>query len=190
MITVIWILAALGAAAVLLLVLQAAARAYLAWRGTRVVTCPETGTTAAVEVDARHAAVTAALGDADLRLRDCSRWPGRHDCGQECLQQIEAAPADCLARTMLTRWYEGKSCAFCRKPFTEIQWLEHKPALISPKRRTLGWHEVRADRIPEVLSTHLPVCWNCHVIATLRREHPELVVERPQRAQGWSRREG
>ena len=57
----------MGSATVLVLVFMAAAiglglvavRAYLRYRGTRVVTCPVTGDTVAVEVDATHAAVTA-----------------------------------------------------------------------------------------------------------------------------------
>ena len=29
------------------------------------------------------------------------------------------------------------------------------------------------------MGTHLPVCWNCHIAESFRREHPELVVDRP-----------
>jgi hypothetical protein len=67
----------------------------------------------------------------------------------------------------------------CGKPLEEIDWLEHKPALMSPEQKTVEWHEVRAEKLPEVLSTHLPVCWNCHIAETFRREFPELVVDRP-----------
>ena len=38
------------------------AGAYLKYRGMRVITCPETRTPAAIEVDATHAALTAATG--------------------------------------------------------------------------------------------------------------------------------
>src|SRR5512144_439621 len=88
-------------------------RAYRRYRGARVIVCPETRAPAAVELDARHAAATDLFGDADLRLQSCSRWPERQDCGQECLAQIEAAPEDCLARTILAKWYEGATCALC-----------------------------------------------------------------------------
>jgi len=43
-------------------------------------------------VDEGHAAATTALGDPELRLKGCSHWPEREQCGQECLSQIESAP--------------------------------------------------------------------------------------------------
>jgi hypothetical protein len=52
--------------------------------GRRRVFCPETGDVAIVRIDALHAAVSSAIGDPELRVLDCSRWPERRDCGQEC----------------------------------------------------------------------------------------------------------
>lgn len=153
-------------------------RAYLMFRGKRLVTCPETREHAAVDVDIRHAALTAALGQPSFRLSDCSRWPDRHDCGQACLKQIQVVPADCLVRTILMRWYEGKSCVLCGKDLGHIDWL-HKPALMTLERRTFEWHEIRPETIPETLTTHLPVCWNCHIAETFRRQYPDLIVDRP-----------
>src|SRR5208337_1144224 len=65
-----------------------AVRAYFGYRGKRLITCPETHTTAAVDVAAGEAAVGAFLTEPTLRLKECSRWPERQDCGQACLQQI------------------------------------------------------------------------------------------------------
>ena len=146
---------------------------YLRFRGTRVVTCPETEQPAAVKV-----ALAATFDEPHLRLKECTRWPERRNCGQECLKQIEAAPEDCLVRTILTKWYQGKSCIYCRKPLGTINWLEHKPALLSPERNTVEWQDLRPETIPGVLATHRPVCWNCHIAETFRREHPELIVDR------------
>jgi hypothetical protein len=53
---------------------------------------------------------------------------------------------------------------------------------MSPEGRTFGWGEVPAERLPEVLGTHLPVCWNCHIAETFRRQHAELVIDRPSAA--------
>jgi hypothetical protein len=144
-----------------------------------VITCPETGKPAAVEVDARHAAATAALGKPRLRLRDCSRWPERQGCGQECLAQIEMAPKGCLLRTTVTEWYHGKTCILCSKPIGEINWLDQSPGLMGPEGQTFQWNEIPPETVPEVLRTHRPVCWNCHIIETFRHRHPELVVDRP-----------
>ena len=81
----------------------------------------------------------------------------------------------------MTRWYEGKSCVYCGKPLGEVDWIEHKPCLMSPDRRTVEWKDIPAETIPGVLETHQPVCWNCHIAETFRREHPELVVDRDWR---------
>ena len=156
--------------------------AYLKFRGTRVVVCPETREYAAVEVDAGHAATTTArAGHAELKLYQCTRWPEHAGCAQECLGQIERAPGDCLVRTMLTEWYEGKSCAFCGKPIGEINWVEHKPALLSPDHRLIDWKAVPPEKVPGALATHRAVCWNCYIAESFRAEHPELVVDRDRR---------
>jgi len=162
--------------------LRAAVGMCLRFRGTRVIACPETRQPAAVEVDSRLAARTASLSRPFLRLRQCSRWPERQDCGQQCLRQIEAAPADCLVRTMLTKWYEGTSCAFCGKAIGPIHWVDHKPALLTPGRKTVEWRDVRPEDLPKTLDTHWPVCWNCHIAESFRARFPHLVVDDPRPA--------
>ena len=155
--------------------------AYLRLRGKRVVQCPETRRPAGVEVDAGRAAIASAFGEPRLRLRDCTRWPERADCGQQCLAEIEAAPEECLVRTIVSRWYEDKRCVLCHKPIAPSNWALHKPALIDPNRTTHEWREIQVDELSEVFSTYQPICWNCHVAETFRREHGDLVVERPGR---------
>jgi hypothetical protein len=182
MMTTLSLVALLVVVVALVLLFRAIVKAYLEFRGTRVVICPEITAPAAVDVDARHATATAIFGEPCLRLSACSRWPEREDCGQECLKQIELAPAACLARTILARFYEGRSCALCGHAFAAIEWSSHKPALMSPGRRTLTWGEVSAEHLSEALGTHLPVCWNCHIAETFRRQHPELVIDGPSAA--------
>lgn len=156
-----------------------ALRTYRKFRGTRVITCPETGCPAAVEVDKKHAAATSAAGETELRLTSCSRWPEREGCGQECLAQIEAAPEECLVRNMLVEWYRGSLCAFCQKEMPEIHWSDNKPALLTPDGKTIEWAEVRPEDLPRVFATHRRVCWNCHVAQSFRAQFPGLAVERP-----------
>ena len=105
--------------------------AYRAYRGKRLITCPETQRPAAVDVDAVHAAATAIGGGADLRLKDCSRWPERAGCGQDCLSQIESEPGACRVRNVVAEWYRGKTCALCGKAIPEVKWSEHRPGLLS-----------------------------------------------------------
>ncbi|HSB12026.1 MAG TPA: hypothetical protein VLM38_21245 [Blastocatellia bacterium] len=154
------------------------AGAFVRYRGKRLITCPETRKPAAVDVDATHAALTALTGHPDLRLKTCTRWPERQDCGQECLLQVELSPEDCLVRHILTSWYEGKHCVWCGRKFGAIQWSDHKPALLSEDGKSLEWQDVAPEKIPDVLATHFPVCWDCHITRTFCREHPEMVVDR------------
>lgn len=172
----------IGAVIVLGCLTAAGAMAFIAYRtakGKRLVTCPENKERVAVEVDAVHAVVSSTLGPVDLRLSTCTRWPERRDCGQECLRQIETAPDGCLVHGLLRDWYAEHSCVFCGRAFGPIESWGHKLALLGPDGTTLEWGEVRTESLPDVLATHKPVCWNCHVAELFRREHPELVIDRP-----------
>lgn len=156
-----------------------ALRTYLKFRGKRIVSCPETHQAAGVRVAAGKAAAGAVLGAAQVRLSECSRWPEKEGCGQECLAQIEEAPVACLVSTIVNQWYAGQSCVYCHKPFGEIHWHDHPPALVDAERKTFQWNEVHVENLQKVLASHLPVCWSCHIAESFRRIHPELVVDRP-----------
>jgi hypothetical protein len=160
-------------------VATASVSAYMTFRGKRVVTCPETRAPAGVEVDARHAAATSFRGRPELRLQSCSRWPERDGCGQDCLQEIEAAPAGCLVRNMLDAWYRSQRCAFCGNPFGTIHWHDHKPALLSPQGKIIEWRQLASEDVPGALESERAVCWNCGIAETFRMEHPDLVTDRP-----------
>jgi hypothetical protein len=69
-------------------------RVYFKFRGTKLVTCPETHKPALVQVAARSMGMQAILSEPCLRLSECSRWPMRQGCGQDCLRQIEAPPSE------------------------------------------------------------------------------------------------
>ena len=175
-----FLLVAAVASGVLLLTIQLF-RYWLRWRGTRVVTCPENQRKVGVEVDARHAAFTGLYTGPALRLSSCTRWPERQGCGQACLSEIAQAGQGCLVRTLLSRWYEAKDCAYCGKPIGEIDWGARKPALLTPGGTTIDWAQVNAEHLDEVLATHRPVCFACHVTNTFARAHPELLVDRSAR---------
>ena len=147
---------------VVCLLLARILRSYLRYKNRMVVTCPETDRTVGVDVDARHAAITCAVGRGSLRLTDCTRWPERQGCGQECLSQIEASPESCIIRKRLESWYEGKTCSCCERGIGVIRWHEHRPALVSPDYRLLQWEDVLAEEMSQVLATHKPVCGTCN----------------------------
>jgi hypothetical protein len=146
--------------------------------GGRVVICPENQQQAMVEIDARRAGLTSLFGKTEIRLESCWRWPLKEDCGQECLLQLSEVDNDCLVRSVLMKWYQGKKCAFCQRPFSEVELIDHKPVLFNPEGFTVEWAAIPISAVNEAMATYLPVCWNCHVAQTFHREHPELVVER------------
>ena len=156
-------------------------KAWVIYRGTRIVVCPETREIVAVAVDARHAALSAPAGRPALRLESCTRWPEKRACGQECLGQIESAPEACLLRGILTDWYGAKSCAFCARGFGTLHWHDHRPALLAPDGALVDWTGFAPEQVVDVLATHKPVCWDCRVAEGFRREHPELLIDRPPR---------
>ena len=84
-----------------------------------------------------------------------------------------------MVRNLVAKWYTKRTCVYCGKAIQESDWLNQILALLGPDRKTVKWKQIRPETLPEVLATYLPVCLSCHVTETFRREHPDLVVERP-----------
>jgi hypothetical protein len=176
--TIAYVLIALLLVAAVYLGIRYFVRSSQRFSGERVIICPETGKQAIVEVDARHAALSSLIGQTDLRLENCWRWPLREDCGQECLMQLDMAPDECLVRSVLEKWYRHKTCVFCSRSFEEVDLMDHKPALLNPEGITVEWKQIPLSAVAEAMATYLPVCWNCHIAQTFRLEHSDLVVDR------------
>ena len=178
MMTIVYLIAVALVAVLIYFGIRYFVRASKQFGGARVIICPETGKQAMVEVDASRAALTSLVGQTDIRLENCWRWPLNENCGQECLLQLDVAPVECLVRSVLMKWYRGKKCTFCQRPFGLVELIDHKPALLNPEGVTVEWSAVPISAVTEALATYLPVCWNCHIAQTFRREHSDLVVER------------
>jgi hypothetical protein len=185
--TEVYLLILIAGFLALYLIAPAMAGNYLKYRGKRVIICPETRKPAGVVVQAAHAALTSAGSAPELRLKSCSRWPERQDCGQECLLQVELAPEDCLLRNILVNWYAGKECVFCGRQFGKIHSIDHKPAMLGPDGKMVAWEELAAEKVPEMMTTHSPVCWDCYITQTFCREHPQSVVDRTRISAGVHR---
>ncbi len=181
----VYMLLVVIAAGALLLALSPLIKAYWKARGTRLVTCPETQEPVAVEIDPMDAAFHALLKTREVHLQSCTRWPEKAGCGQECLSQIAAAPNGCLVHSLLAEWYAEKDCALCGKALS-VEFGQHKPALISSDGVTCEWADLRVEDLPEILATHRPICWDCHVVETLYRMHPELITEREPHKPYWA----
>lgn len=159
------------------------------WEGLRfrdkmLVTCPETHEPAAVKVNVVRAAVKAIAGRQGLELSDCSRWPERKECDQDCLEQVERDPENHRVWTIAAHWYAGKKCVYCRKPIEKLSHFDRSPALLDRERNTAEWDHLPAETLPGSFSRDLPVCWSCHIAQTFLREHPDLVVYRPWKKSG------
>ena len=59
---------------------------------------------------------------------------------------------------------------------------ERRPTVLLPDQSSTEWQEIPAERLPETLKTALPLCFGCHIANTMRREHPELVIDRSRPA--------
>jgi hypothetical protein len=153
-------------------------RAWRRARGVRLITCPENHRPAAVTLDAVDAGLAAAVNERAFHLSSCTRWPEKRDCNQACLSQIAEAPDGCLVRARVAAWYRGKKCSLCQKSIEPTSWIDHQPALLSPGNMTVLWDEVPVEYLPDVFNTHRPVCWDCHVAESFRREFPDTVVDR------------
>ncbi len=83
------VIAAIIAVAVGYVLLPVAADTFRRFRTKRSLSCPVTGGEAEVGIDAGRAAWTSAFGRALLRVKNCSLWPARKNCPQDCLHLPE-----------------------------------------------------------------------------------------------------
>jgi hypothetical protein len=94
-----------------------------------------------------------------------------------------AAPAGTRAGDLLRAWFAGKTCAICERPIPPIHRIEQHPGLMNPassSHEVIAWEQfARDEHLPDMLETHAPVCSNCVMAETFRRQYPDLVVERP-----------
>ncbi len=75
-------------------------------------------------------------------------------------------------------WAAGQHCVTCGHPVSDSRHSTPHVALLDPSGITREWVDIGADRLTLALATSLPVCWSCHLSATFRRLHPELVTDR------------
>ncbi|MGB0047295.1 MAG: hypothetical protein WBP70_07595, partial [Terriglobales bacterium] len=80
-----------GICLILLLPAVWAEQTYRIYRDGRTVNCPETHAPVSVRFNALRAAWSSLSGPPKLQLADCTRWPERADCGQECVPDAVAA---------------------------------------------------------------------------------------------------
>jgi hypothetical protein len=175
--TIVTLLVLVGA--LLALGVGKAIAAWIRYRGTMLVTCPETATPTAVKLDVTTLS-GGILSESGLRLAACSRWPQKRACDQLCVAQIAADPDQCLVSTIAHDFFKDKRCAVCDHPIVEATLISHPAALRSPDGIMTEWPHFAAERLQAAFKSHAPVCWNCYIAEEFRRLHPELVTDRPE----------
>ena len=56
------------------------------YRNKRVMTCPETGSPAEINIDAQRAAFSSAFGRPLLKIKNCTLWPKKKGCDEDCIK--------------------------------------------------------------------------------------------------------
>ena len=139
--------------------------AYLRKRGPRLI-LPDAEEPGA-SVGARHAVAAASAGSVHTSHVHSERTP--------------AAQALTGASTVLRNWFAGKTCAICEKPIASVHRRDQHPGLMTSTNEVISWEEVVHDEhLTERLASHKPVCSNCVMSETFRRQYPELVLDRPE----------
>jgi hypothetical protein len=82
------LIAAIAALGLIYVVVPVMLDAFMRYRKSRSVDCPEAKHPATVQIDAKAAAKAAALDKAELRITQCSLWPERSACRRHCLAQV------------------------------------------------------------------------------------------------------
>ncbi|MGH7823388.1 MAG: hypothetical protein ACREQ9_26810 [Candidatus Binatia bacterium] len=178
MLTPALVIAAVVVLGVLFVLVPVMSNAYYRYRGRHVVLCPENRRSAVVEIDGRRVAAASALGKTRLRIARCSRWPEHEECDRGCLGQVEEEPEATRLRALLDRWYEGKTCFLCHRPFESVEWWERPPAVMGDDGFTHDFRDLAEDAVLAMLDTGRPVCRNCHLAETFRRVCPVPVGDR------------
>lgn len=164
----------LGAALVTGLPLAVTLQTYYKNRGRKAVQCPETGQPAEVEIDHRFVLKTAMRGHEQSRLQSCSRWPQNHECGQECLTQVDPSPEN-LDR-LLSGSLKGRNCAICTRDITPSDWRQGRFAVLDQKHQLFELRDMSVDDLQSTLREARPLCWKCHQEERTRQTVPLHVM--------------
>lgn len=160
----------LGAALVTGLPVALSLQSYYQNRGRQSALCPETGQPVDIEIDHEYAFWTALRGQEHSRLKSCSNWPEKGDCGQECQAQINPSPEN--VDRLLSKWYEGKICAICERSLSASDWRRSRLALLNERHQLFELRHMHLEDLQSTLQHMRPLCWNCHQEERVRQARP------------------
>jgi hypothetical protein len=94
-------------------------------------------------------------------------------------RHVKSNPHDAATTAQLRHFFEGRPCAACSRPIPPMHAGELRPGLLNATtREAIGWNDIPAANLSTTLQSHVPICSNCLILETLRRQNPELVVDR------------
>ena len=129
-------------------------------RGRQSAICPENGQRVDVEMDNKYAFWTAWRGQEHTRLKSCTRWPEKGDCGQECQAQIDPSPEN--VERLMIGWHKGKVCGICARNITPPDWRRNRLALLDEQHRLVELRNLNLTGLQAALTHMRPLCWTCH----------------------------
>jgi hypothetical protein len=150
-------------------------QSYYQNRGRQSALCPDSGQSVDIEVDDEFAFWTALRGQEHSRLKSCSRWPEKGDCGQECLAQVNPSPEN--VDRLLSKWYAGKICAICERSLSASDWRRSRLALLNEQNKLFELRHMHLDELQPTLQRMRPLCWNCHEQERARQAAPTRVLK-------------
>jgi len=109
-----------------------------------------------------------------------ARAAGVNGDGHEAATHVHAPIShDQSATESLKRFFDGKSCAICKRAIAPVQRTGPKPGLLNPETHTThAWDHIPNENLSSALDTHLPLCSACVLAETFRQHHPDLIVDR------------
>jgi len=164
-----------GAALVTGLPVALSLRTYFQNRGRQSAVCPENGQSVDVEVDNKYGFWTALRGQEHSRLKSCTRWPEKGDCGQECMAQVDPSPEN-VERLMLS-WYKGKACAICARSIAPSDWRRGRLAWLDAQYKLVELRQVNLKQLQSALHEMRPLCWTCHQEERVRQAVPPRILK-------------
>jgi hypothetical protein len=157
----------LGAFLVTGLPLAMSLQNYYRNRGRQSAICPKNGEAAHIEMDYKYAFWTAWKGQEHTRLKSCTRWPEKGDCGQECLAQVDPSPEN-VERLMLG-WHRGKTCSICTRAIASPDWRRGRLAWLDDQHKLVELRQVNLQQLQFALEGMRPLCWTCHQAERVRQ---------------------
>lgn len=85
---------------------------------------------------------------------------------------------DAATTALLKHFFEGKQCGSCSKPIAPVHAYELRPGLLNAEtNEAFAWEDIPTSNLSATLENHVPLCSDCVIIETFRRQHPEYVFD-------------